>query len=377
MSTTTTIDLAAIAGAWRQRAEVCQRRLILCGGTGCVSSGAFVLRDRLQEALAAHDLDIRISLDLEDHPVHDAVHLSKSGCQGFCQMGPLLHIEPEGILYVKVRPEDAEEIAAALVEGRVIERLLYRDPHSGDVCPGPEQIGFYNQQTRVVLANCMIEPDDIGEYIARDGYRGAERAWTGLEPTEVCDIVGEAGLRGRGGGGFPTGRKWALTLKEPGPHKYVICNGDEGDPGAFMDRSVMEGNPHAVIEGMLIAARAIGGDYGYVYVRAEYPLAVQRMQRAVQDARRLGLLGPDVFGTGKPFDLHVMEGAGAFVCGEETALIASIEGQRGMPRPKPPFPAQRGLWDKPTVINNVETLASVPVILRDGGIAYRSRGTTG
>jgi len=373
MSMCSCLDLGTLADAHRQCAAGLDRRLILCGGTGCVAGGALRLRDGLIDACRKFGIDAAVELRQEAAP---SVYVSKSGCQGFCQMGPLLHIEPDGLLYVKVQPEDAEEIVQTTLIGKQpIERLLYRVPATEQVCRGPEEIPFYAGQTRRVLRDCMIEPEDIGEYVACGGYQGAQRAYQDMEPEAVCQEVLDAGLRGRGGGGFPTGKKWQLTLANDSDEKYVICNGDEGDPGAFMDRSVMEGNPHAVIEGMLIAARAIKATAGYVYVRAEYPLAVQRMRRAVADAESAGLLGDDLFASGLSFQLSVMEGAGAFVCGEETALIASIEGQRGMPRAKPPFPAQKGLWQQPTLINNVETLASVPMILRDGAAAYRALGT--
>ncbi|MFP4105446.1 MAG: NADH-ubiquinone oxidoreductase-F iron-sulfur binding region domain-containing protein, partial [Phycisphaerae bacterium] len=307
----------------------------------------------------------------------EGIHLSKSGCQGFCQMGPLVTVEPDGILYCKVRPEDvAELVQTTLVEGKLVERLLYVQPGQEDPCRGIGDIPFYTRQQRTVLAACgALDPENIAEYIAEGGYEAARKAFLEMTDEQVCNEVLASGLRGRGGGGFPTGRKWDLARQQPGPRKYIICNGDEGDPGAFMDRSVMEGNPHAVLEGMMIAARAIGADEGYVYVRMEYPLAVKRVRQAVADAEAMGILGDDVFGTGWNFRIHVMEGAGAFVCGEETALIASVEGKRGMPMPKPPFPAQSGLWGKPTIINNVETLACIPRIIAEGSDAYRTIGT--
>jgi NADH-quinone oxidoreductase subunit F len=291
-------------------------------------------------------------------------------------MGPLLHIEPAGILYTRVKVADVQEIVAVtLIKGEVIERLLYLDPVSGQRCKGDNEIAFYNRQHRVVLKNCMIEPGSIAEYIHRGGYFAARMAITEMDNHAICQRILDAGLRGRGGGGFPTGVKWQITLKSESSKKYIVCNGDEGDPGAFMDRSVMEGNPHGIIEGMIIAGKAVGADEGYVYVRAEYPLAVERMRNAVNAAITSGLLGNNIFGTNFKFKLHVMEGAGAFVCGEETALLASIEGKRGMPMPKPPYPAHKGLWGKPTVINNVETLASVPMIICGGAEAYRAVGT--
>jgi NADH-quinone oxidoreductase subunit F len=292
-------------------------------------------------------------------------------------MGPLVTVIPDGILYTKVRAEDVTEIVEhTLVSGEVVDRLLYKDPATRRHCRGLEDNPFYARQDRRVLRDCgFLDPEDIHEFILHGGYSAAKKAYLEMSPEEICKQISESGLRGRGGGGFPTGRKWeAARMQKPGK-KYVICNGDEGDPGAFMNRSVMEGNPHSVIEGLMIAARAIGADQTLVYVRAEYPLAVERMKRAVIDAEREGILGSNVFGTGLSLKCDVMEGAGAFVCGEETAMIASIEGRRGMPTPKPPFPAQSGLWGKPTIINNVETLAHVSRIINEGPQAFRSIGT--
>ncbi len=369
-----TIDLDAAARKYDEAAKKTTRRIVICAGTGCVANGSLKVRDALAVEIEKTGATVLLELDHEQ-PV-EGVHVSKSGCQGFCQQGPLVRIEPDGILYTRVKPEDVAEIVSETIgNNKVIERLCYTQPGTGKVCHGDKDIPFYNRQTRVVMKNCTIEPEDLLEYVARGGYLGARKAFTEMSPEDVCEEMVASGLRGRGGGGFPTGLKWKFTLASQNEKKYVICNGDEGDPGAFMDRSVLEGNPHAVIEGMMIAARGIDGNEGYVYVRAEYPLAVQRMNRAVEDARRAGLLGEGVFGTDLSFDLHVMEGAGAFVCGEETALIASVEGKRGMPMPKPPFPAQKGLFGKPTVINNVETLANVPLIIRDGAEAFRKVGT--
>jgi NADH-quinone oxidoreductase subunit F len=376
MSTTMiNTNLETIAAQYHSAARRVRRRLVVCAGTGCMASGALKVVEALKTAAARENLEVTLSLE-EEAGVKD-LHLSKSGCQGFCQMGPLLSIEPDGILYCKVRPEDADEIVReTLQEGRLVERLLYEKPNDHKRCRGTGDIPFYTRQRRTVLRACgTLDPEDIREYIAGGGYLAARKAVLEMTPEDICRTLLDSGLRGRGGGGFPTGRKWELTRQQARPKKYVICNGDEGDPGAFMDRSVMEGNPHSVIEGMLIAARAIGADEGHVYVRAEYPLAVKRVRRAVRDAEAMGLLGDDLFGSGFSFRLHVMEGAGAFVCGEETALIASIEGRRGMPNPKPPFPAQSGLWGCPTVINNVETLATVPAIIQDGAKAFRLVGT--
>jgi len=369
-------DLVAMGEAYQAAAKLQARRVVICGGTGCMANGAMKVFARLQEESAAHGVPLEIELDFEQPRAGEGL-LTKSGCQGFCQMGPLLSVEPDGIVYCKVRPEDVTEIVReTLLGGQPVQRLLYRDPASGEACRGHHEIPFYSRQQRTVLKSCgSLDPENVREYLAEGGYQAAAKAYTLMEPQEVCREILDSGLRGRGGGGFPTGRKWELARIQPGPKKYIVCNGDEGDPGAFMDRAVMEGNPHAVLEGMMIAARAIGADEGYVYVRAEYPLAVARVRRAVQDALALGILGDNLFGTGLGFRVTVMEGAGAFVCGEETALLASIEGQRGMPMPKPPFPAQSGLEGKPTVINNVETLATLPLILTQGAAAYKATGT--
>jgi NADH-quinone oxidoreductase subunit F len=372
------VDLEATAQEYAAAVAPLTRRVIICAGTGCVAGGAMRVYHAFAEKIAAAGLPVVTQLKPEQSPA-DGIHLSHSGCQGFCQMGPLVTVEPDGILYTKVKVDDVDEIILrTLVEHAVVERLLYADPAGESHCRGQAEIPFYVRQQRNVLKECgRIDPEDIREYIHHGGYKAARRAFCEMTPEAVCEEVSHAGLRGRGGGGFPTGRKWELTRKQPAGKKYIVCNGDEGDPGAFMDRSVMEGNPHSVIEGMMIAARAIGADEGVIYVRAEYPLAVRRVRRAVRDAEALGLLGDNLFGTPHSLRIQVMEGAGAFVCGEETALMASVEGKRGMPRPKPPFPAQSGLWGKPTVINNVETLASVPLILRHGAAEFRRRGTKG
>lgn len=370
------VDLENIKAGYLKNSEVVKRRIVVCSGTGCVANGSKDVYNAFVKHITENGLDTIIDLSFE-HKTDNGIHISKSGCQGFCQMGPLVSVEPDGILYVVVNKDDVPEIVdQTLVNNKVVDRLLYKDPRDGSHCKGTKEINFYNKQSRYVLKSCgSLDPEDIAEYISIDGYSAAERIFKEYTPAKVCSDMIEAGLRGRGGGGFPTGKKWEFTRIEPGPKKYVICNGDEGDPGAFMDRSIMEGNPHSVIEGMMIAARAIGADEGYVYVRLEYPLAVQRIKKAVNDAMEQGILGDNIFGTEHSFHINVMEGAGAFVCGEETALIASIEGKRGMPVPKPPFPAQSGLFGKPTVINNVETLASVPLIFRDGIEHYRSKGT--
>ena len=370
--------LAAYAKKYENAAEKRTKRIVICAGTGCVANGSLEVMQALKKRIEAENLNVKIELDFENGKQEEFLHVSKSGCQGFCQMGPLLTVYPEQVLYTKVRPEDIDEIVeTTLKKGGIVERLLYVDHSRNDKkCKGHDDIQFYHAQTRKVLEPCgMFDPEDVYEYIANDGYEAARRAWLEMTPETICEEVKVSGLRGRGGGGFPTGLKWQFTLKEKNEKKYIICNADEGDPGAFMDRSVMEGNPHTIIEGMMIAARGIGADEGYIYVRLEYPLAVARVRKAVEEAEKLGIIGDNVFGTGQSFRLHVMEGAGAFVCGEETALMASIEGKRGMPMPKPPFPAQKGLWGKPTCINNVETLACVPIIIREGAQKYRKLGT--
>ena len=351
------------------------RRVIICAGTGCMANGSMKVFDRFKAEMAGSGLNV--ILELREEAADNEVRLSNSGCQGFCQMGPLVSIVPDGILYTKVKADDVPEIVGrTLVGNEVVERLLYRDPATRNSCRGLKENPFYARQNRLVLRECgFLDPEDIREYILHGGYSAARKAFLEMSPEEICKTILESGLRGRGGGGFPTGRKWEAARVQNSTKKYVICNGDEGDPGAFMNRSVMEGNPHSVIEGLIIAARAIGANETLVYVRAEYPLAVARMRRAVADAEREGILGKNVFGTGLSMKCDVMEGAGAFVCGEETAMIASIEGQRGMPRPKPPFPAESGLWGKPTIINNVETLAHVPRVLNQGPEAFRSVGT--
>ena len=351
------------------------RRVIICAGTGCMANGAMKVFERFKAEMATAGLSV--ILELRPEAGDGEVRLSKSGCQGFCQMGPLVSVLPDGILYTKVKAEDVPEIVGqTLMGGEVVQRLLYRDPATRQHCRGLAENPFYARQNRRVLGECgFLDPEDIKEYILHGGYSAARKAFVEMSPEEICRKILESGLRGRGGGGFPTGRKWEAARVQKSAKKYVICNGDEGDPGAFMNRSVMEGNPHSVVEGMMIAARAIGANEALVYVRAEYPLAVQRMRRAVADAEREGILGDNVFGTGFSMKCDVMEGAGAFVCGEETAMIASIEGRRGMPSPKPPFPAQSGLWGKPTIINNVETLAHVSRILNEGPEVFHGIGT--
>ena len=377
METIATIDLKQVKENYTKAAECIHKRIVICAGTGCIANGALRVYAAFEEAIQQAGLELFVDLELNRHEDKPNVQLTGSGCQGFCARGPLVNILPDETMYTKVRVEDVQEIVErSILKDEVIDRLLYINPVDGSKSKGQLDIPFYKRQNRLVLGECgHVDPQNIREYIAHDGYAAAEKAFLQMTPDQVCSQIIESGLRGRGGGGFPTGRKWMLTLAEQSAKKYVICNGDEGDPGAFMDRSLMEGNPHRVLEGMMIAARAIGADEAYVYVRLEYPLAVQRMRKAIDDAMEAGVLGEDIFGSGHNMFIHIMEGAGAFVCGEETALMASIEGKRGMPMPKPPFPAQKGLFGKPTVINNVETLAAVPLIIRKGPGWFNSFGT--
>lgn len=371
----TTIELKRIDERFCRRARALEHRVIVCAGTGCIVNGSMKVYEEFVRCAKASDLNVVVELKKEEK----GVFVSKSGCQGFCQIGPLVTVLPEGWFYTRVRPDDVQEIVdATLKKGEPVERLLYTEPETGRVCKTTEEIPFYRKQQRFVLKRCgVIDPESIEEYISEGGYLAATRACTEMKSEDICNLILDSGLRGRGGGGFPTGKKWHLARVEDNPKKYIICNGDEGDPGAFMDMGIMEGNPHSVIEGMIIAARAIGADEGYMYVRAEYPLAVKRLRKAIDDATALGILGKNLLGSDYTFRINVMEGAGAFVCGEETALIASIEGKRGMPLPKPPFPAQSGLWGKPTVINNVETLSTIPLVLAGGPGAFRRLGTEG
>jgi len=336
-----------------------ERQVLVCSGTACRSAGALEVHAELVAAVEAAGL-------------RDDVILTETGCAGPCANGPIVRVMPDDVLYVRVNPEDAEAIVRDhLVDGNVVRRLLWSDD-----APSPGDIPFFAHQKKRVLANCgVIDPDRIEAYEGRGGYTALKRALTEMTPEEVAGVVLASGLRGRGGAGFPTGRKWQFTRDAEGEVKYVVCNADEGDPGAFMDRAILEGDPHAVIEGMAIAARGVGAERGYVYVRAEYPLAITRLKVALEQARKAGWLGVDICGTGFTFDIELRIGAGAFVCGEETALLASIEGRRGAPRPRPPFPAQSGLYGQPTLINNVETLANIPIVLREGAEAYASVGT--
>lgn len=370
--------LEVVSAFWEDARGKISRRIVVCAGTGCIANGSLKVHEELKKIAEEQGLKVAIELDLHDDSRKDVL-VTKSGCQGFCQAGPLLTIEPDGICYTHVKTADVAEIVEkTLKKGEIIERLLYKDPVSGKHKRGKQDIDFYAKQDRKVLSSCgVIDPEDINEYIARDGYKAARKALFDMKPAEICDEMKSSGLRGRGGAGFPTGRKWELALKQESTEKYIICNGDEGDPGAFMDRSVLEGNPHSVLEGMIIGARATGATIGYVYVRAEYPLAVKRIRRAAEDALAAGFLGKNIMGSNTDFEIRVMEGAGAFVCGEASAMVSSIMGNRGMPRPKPPRTAEKGLWDKPTVVNNVETLAQVAHIILEGAAEYRKIGTAG
>ncbi len=344
--------------------------VLVCGGTGCTSGGSDKVLETLREGIKANGLDKEITV-------------VQTGCHGMCEAGPIVIVYPEGTFYTHVKPQDAKEIVAEhLLKGRVVERLLYKEAMHSEAVPHYKELPFYSKQVRLTLRNCgYIDPDSLEEYVARDGYQALAKVLTEKTPEQVVEDMKASGLRGRGGGGFSTGMKWMFCAKSPGPKKYVICNADEGDPGAFMDRSLLEGDPHAILEGMAIGAYAMGADEGYIYCRAEYPLAIKRLLKSITDAEEAGLLGENILGTGFNFTLHVKEGAGAFVCGEETALMNSIEGKRGMPRPRPPFPAIKGLWEKPSNINNVETWANVAQIMFHGPEWYanygydKSRGT--
>ncbi len=348
--------------------------VLICAGTGCIAGGAMKIYENLKAECESRGLPVYIGL--KHHTDEEkSLHVKMSGCHGFCEMGPLVHIEPMGIMYIHVKPEDCHEILERTVlGGEIIDRLVYT--LDGVEYPKQEDIPFYKKQHRVVLANCgKSDAEDMEEYIAKGGYSAFEKALFEMSGEEICQEILASGLRGRGGGGFPAGRKWESVRRQDSDTKYVVCNGDEGDPGAFMDRSVMEGNPHSVLEGMMIAGVAAGAHEGYIYVRAEYPLAVSRLKTAIAKAEDFGLLGENILGSGFAFRLHVNQGAGAFVCGEGSALTASIEGKRGMPRTKPPRTVEHGLWAKPTILNNVETFANVPGIIRQGSGWYRGIGT--
>ena len=358
-----------------KKALDCQyKQVVICGGSGCVAGGSLNVYDRMKQLMQERGLRVDVVLQHESHD--ESVGLKHSGCHGFCQMGPLMRIEPMGLLYIKVTVDDCEEIIEKTVlNDEVIDRLVYHE--DGESYVRQEDIPFYKQQTRIALEHCgHINAESVEEYIAVGGYCALEKALFDMTPDEIIAEVSESGLRGRGGAGFPTGKKWAqVAAHKDAPVKYIVCNGDEGDPGAFMDRSIMEGDPHRMIEGMIIAGIATGSEEGYIYVRAEYPLAVERLKMAIADDEAHGILGKNILGSGKNFRLHINRGAGAFVCGEGSALTASIEGERGMTRTKPPRSIKRGLFDAPTSLNNVETFANVPPIIERGAAWYRSIGT--
>ena len=365
-------DLTALREVCRKTFDAEKKKILVCGGTGCVAGGSLNIFDRLRSLLEAKG--ISADVELADEPHEGSVGMKKSGCHGFCEMGPLVRIEPQGWLYTKVKIDDCEEIVEkTILGGEMIERLVYRQ--NDQLYPKQEEIPFYKKQTRVVLESCgHINASSIREYIALGGYSALEKALFDMQPDEIINEVSESNLRGRGGGGFKAGRKWASCAVQKETPRYIVCNGDEGDPGAFMDRSVMEGDPHRLLEGMIIAGIAIGSSEGYIYVRAEYPLAVDRLRTAIAQAEEVGILGDNILGTDKSFHIHINRGAGAFVCGEGSALTASIEGKRGMPRVKPPRTVEHGLFNKPTNLNNVETYANVPMIITQGAEWYRSIG---
>ena len=368
--------------AMRDTAEEALRRssnavnVLVCAGTGCIAGGSLKVCETLKEECERRGLQVYVGLT-EHSGEEKSLHIKMSGCHGFCEMGPLVHIEPLGVMYIHVKPEDCCEIVEKTVlRGEIIQRLTYQ--RDGVSYPRQEDIPFYKKQHRVVLASCgTSDAEDLDEYIAKGGYTAFEQALFSMTSEAICKEISDSGLRGRGGGGFPAGRKWESVRRNVSDVKYVVCNGDEGDPGAFMDRSIMEGNPHSILEGMMIAGVATGASEGYIYVRAEYPLAVKRLQTAIEKAEAAGLLGDDIMGSGFCFHMHINRGAGAFVCGEGSALTASIEGKRGMPRVKPPRTVDQGLWGKPTVLNNVETFANVPGIIRQGAGWYKGIGTEG
>ncbi len=345
--------------------NIYRAHVLVCGGTGCTSSGSVKIQEEFENQLKQRGLE-------------NEIKVVQTGCFGLCALGPVVIVYPEGSFYSMVTVDDVAEIVEEhLLKGRIVTRLLYDETvqNEGEI-KSLNDVDFYKKQMRVVLRNCgVINPENIDEYIAVDGYRALGKVLTEMTPEQVIDLMKQSGLRGRGGGGFPTGVKWDFAAKQPKGQKYVGCNADEGDPGAFMDRSVLEGDPHVVIEAMAIAGYAIGSDQGYVYIRAEYPIAVGRLQKAIDQAREYGLLGKNIFGTDFNFDIEIRLGAGAFVCGEETALMTSIEGHRGEPRPRPPFPAVKGLWQKPTILNNVETYANIPQIILKGVDWFTSIGT--
>ena len=368
-------ELRIVRARYGNSLEAEEKRILVCAGTGCISSGSLEIYEHLRELIEGQG--IRCSVELQEEPHGEEVAVKRSGCHGFCEMGPLLRIEPQGYLYTKVKLADCEDIVAeTIVKGALVERLAYRQ--GGKLYERQSDIPFYHRQTRLVLEHCgHIDATSIKEYLAVGGYAALEKALFDMDGEAIIGEVSAAKLRGRGGGGFPAGKKWAQVRAQKTEQKYVVCNGDEGDPGAFMDRSIMEGDPHRLLEGMMIAGLACGAGEGYIYVRAEYPMAVERLRLAIAQAEAWGLLGENILGSGFSFRVHINRGAGAFVCGEGSALTASIEGKRGMPRVKPPRTVEHGLFDKPTVLNNVETFANVPRIITEGADWFKGYGTDG
>ncbi len=366
-------ELRAYREERKSRLQCENKKIIVCGGAGCASKGANKVYEKLVNVMKESGLNYTVKL--EKCSQENSVRITKSGCHGFCEVGPLVRIEPQNWLYIRVTENDCEEIInKTMVLGECVERLCYEE--NGVIYKVKDEIPFYKKQTRVCLENCdKIDATSIDEYLARGGYTALEKALFEMTSQDVVDEIMESGLRGRGGGGFPAGRKWSQVARQNNFPKYVVCNGDEGDPGAFMDRSVMEDDPHKMLEGMIIAGVATGATEGYIYVRAEYPMAVARLRNAISEAERLGLLGNNILGTEFSFTININRGAGAFVCGEGSALTASIEGKRGMPRVKPPRTVEHGLFDKPTVLNNVETFANVPSIISNGASWYKAMGT--
>lgn len=365
-------DLINIRNTYKESFQNEKVKILVCSGTGCIAGGALDIYDEFVRIMKEKDIKCEVRLEKEPHD--KSVGIKKSGCHGFCEMGPLVRIEPWGYLYIKVKPQDCEEIInKTILYGECVERLAYKKDDK--VYKTQEEIPFYKKQTRLALEHCgHIDSTSIEEYFAIGGYSALEKSLFDMTADEIIKEIDESNLRGRGGGGFPTGRKWSQVKRQPEGEKYIVCNGDEGDPGAFMDRSIMEGDPHRVIEGMMIAAVACGAQEGYIYVRAEYPLAVSRLKNAIEEAKKHGILGENILGTGFNMDIKINKGAGAFVCGEGSALTASIEGKRGMPRVKPPRTVEQGLFGKPTVLNNVETFANVPIVIENGSEWYKAIG---
>lgn len=365
-------ELHRASEAYQQALRSQTKKVLVCAGTGCVAGGALEIYEELIRLIKAKGITCAIRLEKEPHG--EAVGVKKSGCHGFCEMGPLIRIEPQGWLYIKVKPEDCEQIVTESIVGeKPVDRLVYKK--NGQIYTTQEEIPFYKKQTRLVLDHCgHIDATSINEYLAIGGYKAFEKALFDLSQDQIIKEIDQSNLRGRGGAGYPTGRKWTQVRRQNALVKYIVCNGDEGDPGAFMDRSIMEGDPHRMLEGMMIAGLACGASEGYIYVRAEYPLAISRLETAIDEARSYGLLGKSILGTEYSFDIKISKGAGAFVCGEGSALTASIEGKRGMPRVKPPRTVEQGLFARPTVLNNVETFANVPLIIQNGAQWYKGIG---